>query len=72
MYTEHEPMPEPGTAKILPLVLNDLETRAKVGKEKYGTYLMANNGRDALIDAYQEACDLVMYLRQALYERDES
>jgi hypothetical protein len=38
---------------------------------KYGTPLQTNNGRDALMDAYQEACDMVMYLRQAIAERDE-
>jgi hypothetical protein len=34
------------------------------------TYLQAHNGRDALLDAYQEALDLAIYLRQALAERD--
>ena len=28
------------------------------------------NGRDALVDAFQEALDLCVYLRQAIYERD--
>jgi hypothetical protein len=31
---------------------------------------MTNNGRDSLMDAYQEALDLVMYLRQAIEERN--
>lgn len=30
------------------------------------------NGRDALLDAYQEALDLVVYLRQVIYERDNA
>jgi hypothetical protein len=67
---QHEPPPTPGSVIILDLVLKDLQDRANVGKEKYGTYLMAHNGRDALMDAYQEALDLCMYLRQLLYERD--
>lgn len=41
-----------------------------MGLEKYGTKLEAFNGRDALMDAYQEAIDMVMYLRQAILERD--
>lgn len=57
---------------MLPLVLDDLRMRAEAGKLKYGTLLRANNGRDALMDAYQEALDLCMYLRQAMLERDES
>ena len=70
-YTEHEPSPKKGELVVLPYVLEDLRTRAETGKLKYGTYLETNNGRDALVDAYQEACDLVMYLRQALLEREE-
>lgn len=66
----HEPMPVGEGKIILPLVLKDLEDRADTGKIKYGTYLRANNGRDSLMDAYQEALDLCMYLRQAIYERD--
>lgn len=54
---------------IVDLVLSDLKDRAEAGLAKYGTYLRAHNGRDALVDAYQEAMDLVMYLRQAIEER---
>ena len=43
---------------------DDLEARASVGRESYGTPLRIFNGRDPLVDAYQEALDLVMYLRQ--------
>ena len=52
------------------LVFSDMTSRNMVGKLKYGTYLKPFNGRDALIDAYQEALDLCVYLRQAIYERD--
>jgi hypothetical protein len=31
-----------------------------------------NNGRDALLDAYEEALDLACYLKQAILERDEN
>lgn len=55
---------------ILPLVLADINDRAEMGKARYGTLLRADNGRDALLDAYQEAIDLVFYLRQCLAERD--
>lgn len=65
----HEPDPIPGDKIVLELVMKDLNDRAEIGKEKYGTYLMTNNGRDALMDAYQEALDFVMYLRQAVEER---
>ena len=66
----HEPLPIPGKMIVLDLVKKDLEDRAVMGNEKYGTYLMTHNGRNALMDAYQEALDLVMYLRQLLTEQE--
>lgn len=56
---------------IWDLVIADMRARDQVGAERYGTRLHPNNGRDALIDAYQEALDLCCYLRQAIFERDE-
>lgn len=67
---KHEPPPTGNGDIVLPGVISDLIERAEVGKEKYGAMLKTENGRDALMDAYQEACDLVMYLKQALMERD--
>ena len=66
---EHEPDPTLGKIVVLDLVRKDLDDRAETGNKKYGTYLMTYNGRNALMDAYQEALDLVMYLRQVLYEK---
>lgn len=72
MTTHHlpQPAPHPGKQRVLDAVLADLTARAEIGKAKYGVYLQTKNGRDALIDAYQEALDLCMYLKQALMERD--
>jgi len=71
-WNKREPAPVKGGGDaVLPYVLHDLKERAAIGEEKYGTLLESHNGRDALIDAYQEALDLVMYLRQALLERDQ-
>lgn len=52
------------------LVVKDMQLRMAFGVRKYGTPLQPHNGRDALIDAYQEALDLCAYLRQLMYERD--
>jgi hypothetical protein len=68
--TQPEPPPRPGGQCIADLVLSDIEARVEMGLKKYGTKLQAFNGRDPLWDAYQEALDLVMYLRQAIVERD--
>lgn len=65
-----EPAPTGAGTRITPLVMEDLAARDRLGTERYGTGLRAHNGRDALMDAYQEALDLCQYLRQAIYERD--
>jgi hypothetical protein len=70
LASKHQPQPSGGEQVVLLAVLSDLKERADVGKEKYGIYLKTNNGRDALWDAYQEALDLVMYLRQEILERE--
>jgi len=57
--------------KVVDIVINDIIQRAEEGKEHYGIYLRTMNGKDALIEAYEEALDLVMYLRQAILEREE-
>ena len=57
---------------IFMLVLEDIEERVKMGTKKYGTPLQPFNGRSALRDAYQEAMDLIFYLRQMIYEDEYS
>jgi hypothetical protein len=66
---EIQAMPNGSGADICEMVKQDLEARAELGVTKYGERLLANNGRDALLDAYQEALDLCMYLRQEIEER---
>ena len=68
--TVKQPAPKGKGSPILGMVLADLTNRALEGKEKYGEPLLANNGRNALWDAYQEALDLAMYLRQAIEEQE--
>lgn len=68
---EHQPAPEPNNrVAIQDLVIADIQARKEVGLKRYGTLLQAFNGRDALMDAYQEALDLAQYLRQAIEERN--
>lgn len=55
---------------VWPLVVEDMQARDRLGRERYGTPLQPHNGRDQLLDAYAEALDLCVYLRAALYERD--
>jgi len=67
-----QPKPIPGKQDVTPLVIADLQKRSDVGLETYGTRLQTHNGRDALLDAYEEALDLCCYLKQAITEREES
>jgi hypothetical protein len=53
------------------LVTQDMQARDAMGETKYGTRLQPFNGRDPLWDAYQEALDLCVYLRQAIYEQEK-
>lgn len=56
---------------IADLVIADIQERKRIGIERYGVALQAHNGRDALVDAYQESLDLSKYLRQEIEERDD-
>jgi len=53
---------------IWELVFEDMRNRDMEGYKKYGIHLQPFNGRNSLIDVYQEALDLVVYLRQLIYE----
>lgn len=64
--------PVEGRQVVLDAVLEDLKARAEVGKAKYGTYLQTHNGRDALMDLFQELADALMYCKQMLMERDSN
>ena len=69
---EHD-QPEPihnNFPAVWSLVIEDMKSRDRVGRKRYGTPLQPFNGRDSLKDALDEAMDLVVYLRTAIYERD--
>jgi hypothetical protein len=55
---------------IQSMVIADIEKRIEIGIQRYGTALQPNNGRDMLLDAYEEAMDLCIYLKGAIVERD--
>ena len=64
---ESEPMSSYGD-----VVTQDIINRAFIGKERYGVFLQPHNGRDALLDAYEEALDLATYLMQVVMETKAS
>jgi len=52
-------------------VIEDIIARKAVGLERYGTYLQPFNQRNSARDAFEEAVDLSLYLKQMMIERKE-
>jgi len=69
--TQQQPTPCGNGNEIHDLLIEDIRKRKELGKQKYGEPLRAFNGRNALVDAYQEILDLAVYLRQWIEEREE-
>lgn len=67
-----QPLPtgDPDSPNIHELVMTDLANRMLLGIRRYGQPLKPHNGRDPLLDAYEECLDAAAYLRQAMFERD--
>jgi len=49
-------------------VVEDMRTRDRVGRERYGVPLTTGNGRDHLVDLYQELLDATAYSRAEIEE----
>lgn len=49
-------------------IAEDTEARIRLGEKKYGTRLKAHNGRDAMLDLYQEILDGCNYAKQLVIE----
>lgn len=64
-----QPPPRGDGRPVWDLVVDDMRERDNLGRARYNTPLRTRNGRDALVDAYQEALDLSVYLRQEIEER---
>lgn len=64
-----QPAPTGDGQPVWDLVIDDMRERDNLGRQRYNTPLRSWNGRDALVDAYQEVLDLAVYMRQELEER---
>lgn len=67
---EPDPIENPNMPILWDMVAKDMLDRKMFGFSKYHKHLRPHNGRKALWDAYQELLDLVVYLRQYIYELD--
>lgn len=64
------PKPKKGKAKhTVDMVIADLKERKKAGKKKYGVAHQWDNGRNHILDAYEESLDQTVYLRAELEKR---
>ena len=69
-YAVHsQPEPTGDGVDITPLVCRDLELRSEHGVRKYGRPLRAFDGRDGLVDLYDELLDAAVYARKCLHEQ---
>ncbi len=55
-------------ADVISLVLADMRDRDVIGAKRHGMRLTSGNGRDHLVDAYQELLDSCAYLMNELDE----
>lgn len=55
---------------VLRLLRKDCEERDAFGRQKYGVPLRAANGRDPMLDCYQELLDAAAYSFQAVIRRE--
>lgn len=66
-----QPLPHRGGGpNIHEQVCLDVMGRQQLGVRRYGQPLQPHNGRDALLDLYQELLDAACYTRQLLAEKD--
>lgn len=71
LVTEQSPPIPNARPAVWDLVLADMRDRDAAGRAKYGTPLQPHNGRDPLVDLYQELLDAVVYARQEIQERED-
>lgn len=81
--TAEQKQPVAGQQVVLPTLIKylekqasdplipDVQARASLGRTRYQTELMTHNGRDPVVDAYQELLDALMYLTQAVLEQPD-
>lgn len=70
--TTPEPAPQPNDwPTVHDIAASALLQRKAWGVQKYGTPLQPFNGRNALVDAFQEMLDGAAYVQQALIEQGE-
>lgn len=65
------PSKDPDSIPITQMVIEDLRKREQKGIASYGDMLHTNNGRDAMLDLYEELLDACQYIKQVMMERED-
>lgn len=64
-----QPPPKPGGVPVQAVLIEALKRRMAFGLKKYGRPLETHNGRDPLIDMWEEMLDMVSYWTQYILEQ---
>lgn len=67
MVDQPPPKPNDGPA-VWSLVVKDMNFRDETGFKRYGVRLQPHNGRDTLMDLYEELLDAVVYTKTYMLE----
>lgn len=62
-------LPHPGGLPVQAVLIEALKERMGYGRRKYGRPLETDNGRDPLLDAWEEMLDLMSYFTQFVLEQ---
>lgn len=66
---DSQPLPTSNDSPdIQSMVIADIVERRRLGISRYGVALQPHNGRNALLDLYEELIDAAMYCKQRLVE----
>lgn len=64
-----QPAPQPGGYPVQAVLIEALKQRMAFGFKKYGRPLETHNGRDPLLDMWEEMLDMVSYFTQFVLEQ---
>lgn len=64
-----QPAPKPGGYPVQAVLIAAIQQRMEFGLKKYGRPLETHNGRDPLLDMWEEMMDMISYFTQFVLEQ---
>lgn len=68
-FKQPNPVVVEGAQSVNDWLIDYLNNRRELGKQKYGMEVMAPNGREPLLDLIDELADAMVYAAQAYLEK---